>query len=72
MFDRVVPTEHLVLRAGELAASRALKGFDAIQLASALDLRARVTDILSFSTWDRTLSRAAIAEGLSLAHEVNS
>ena len=66
----LTPSTQLERRAGTLAATHFLKGYDAIQLASALELQRSVTDEVLFSTWDRALARAATAEGLSLAHEV--
>jgi predicted nucleic acid-binding protein len=63
-------SSELVLEAGRLAMAHALTGVDAIHLAAAKALKDRVPDDFSFSTWDKALARAAIAEGLPLAHEV--
>lgn len=53
-------------RAGELAARRALRGFDAIHLAAALDLVDLVgAASVIFSSFDGKLVGAAGAEGLS-------
>jgi predicted nucleic acid-binding protein len=68
----VAVSSELVHEAGRLAMQHALTGVDAIQLASAESLRDRVPDAFSFSTWDKALASAAIAEGLSLAHEVTT
>jgi predicted nucleic acid-binding protein len=65
-------SSELVLEAGRLAMEHALTGVDAIHLASAKSLRDRISDNIAFSTWDRTLARAAVTEGLYLAHEVNA
>lgn len=62
IFDRQAVSEQVVHRAGELAQRRALRGFDAIHLASAL---AQAPDV-AFACWDDGLSRAARAEGLAL------
>lgn len=70
-YRRVNISERLVKSAGQLADTRHLKGYDAVQLASALVAKERIGDVLSFSTWDQQLARAASAEGLSLAHEVS-
>ncbi|MGH2354592.1 MAG: type II toxin-antitoxin system VapC family toxin [Chloroflexota bacterium] len=50
--------------AGELAEKHALRGFDAIHLASALELQARVQTRVTFSSADVRLATAAQAEGL--------
>ena len=50
--------------AGELAIEHALRGFDAIHLAAALELRRQIEDIIvSFSAFDTRLAQAAKAEG---------
>jgi predicted nucleic acid-binding protein len=61
--DRLSVSEEIVHRAGELAERRALRGFDAIQLASALAQAPEAT----LACWDDQLIRAARAEGLDLA-----
>ena len=68
----IAVSPELVADAGRLASEHALTGVDAIHLASALALRARVPATVSVSTWDRVLARAFRAEGLSLAHEVTT
>lgn len=50
--------------AGALASAHALRGADAVHLASALSLD--LPD-LRFATWDRRLHAAALAEGLTVA-----
>lgn len=69
-FIRINPSEQLVLYAGELAAQHRLKGYDAVQLASAIEFARRSTETFLFSTWDKALATAAQSEGLELAHEV--
>lgn len=53
-------TDRLVRLAGDLADRRALRGYDAVHLASALILG----DEVVMATWDRELSDAASEEGL--------
>jgi len=53
-------TDGLVRLAGDLADRRALRGYDAVHLASALILGGEVV----MATWDRELSDAASEEGL--------
>lgn len=62
----------IIQRAAELVAIHPLSGYDAVHLATALSLRSRTPEEVSFSSWDGQLARAAQAEGLSLAHEVNT
>lgn len=51
--------------AAELAVRHALRGFDAVHLAAAITLRdAAGAGGLAFSSFDRRLVRAAVAEGL--------
>ena len=56
--------EALARRAGELADERALRGYDAVHLASALALG---PDETILATWDRDLSNAAAGAGLAVA-----
>jgi predicted nucleic acid-binding protein len=56
--------EALAQRAGELAHERALRGSDAVHLASAFALGAAETILV---TWDRDLSNAAVGAGLAVA-----
>jgi predicted nucleic acid-binding protein len=53
-------------RAGELAERRALRGLDAIHLASALEVEELTGLVPSFCCFDGRLREAASAEGLSL------
>jgi predicted nucleic acid-binding protein len=59
-------TDQLVKDAGDLAGSRALRGYDALHLASALSLCQQVTAPVTFLAFDRALSLAAKQEGLCL------
>lgn len=54
----------LARRAGELADERALRGYDAVHLASALALGPDETILV---TWDRDLANAAVSAGLAIA-----
>ncbi len=56
--------EALARRAGELPDERALRGYDALHLASALALEPGETILV---TWDRELSDAAASAGLAVA-----
>jgi uncharacterized protein len=56
--------EALARRAGELADERALRGYDAVHLASALALGPGETIL---ATWDRDLSNAAVDAGIAVA-----
>ncbi|MCF8127284.1 MAG: type II toxin-antitoxin system VapC family toxin [Deltaproteobacteria bacterium] len=57
-------TEENILFAGELAEKHALRGFDAIHLASALRLRSKLSSSVAFSCFDKHLSNAARLEDL--------
>ena len=59
-------THRLVKDAGDLADNHALRGYDALHLASVLRLRQQVTAPVTFLAFDRTLSLAAKREGVSL------
>lgn len=53
--------------AGELAITHALRGFDAIHLAAAVELLRHVTSVpVVFTAFDARLARAARAEGLGV------
>jgi uncharacterized protein len=69
-FLRVDVSEALVSRAGHLAEEHGLRGYDAVQLAAALDARPVATDYL-FASFDDALNAAAAREGLPLAGAVN-
>ncbi len=60
-------TEPLVRLAGDLAEKHALRGFDAIHLASALTLQRELGEQITFSASDDRLMSAAQAEGLTAA-----
>jgi len=63
MYNIVDVNDPLVRRAGALAERHGLRGYDAVQLAAALDLRAAgaPVEFLSFDSW---LNRAARRERL--------
>jgi len=66
-YNAVDINESLVLRAGQLAEEHALRGYDAVQLAAALEARPTVGEYL-FASFDAHLNTAAEREGLHLAH----
>ncbi len=57
-------TQDMVKLAGNLAEKHALRGFDAIHLASALLLHREVSTSVVFSCFDSRLEKAAMREGL--------
>jgi len=59
-------TDRIVKEAGELAAHRSLRGYDALHLASALSLRERLSSPMTFLAFDRDLIRAAKREALRI------
>lgn len=59
-------TDRLVKDAGELAAHRGLRGYDALHLASALVLRDQAPLDVSFLAFDRALMVAARREALRI------
>lgn len=65
-FVRVAVSEGRIRGAGDLADSRALRGYDAVQLAAALTIRDETGDRVMFSAWDDGLCAAASDEGLIL------
>ncbi len=68
-FDRLVVVElnaSLAKGAGDLATRLALRGFDAIHLASALELEKLAGSRASFLCFDDRLRNAALAEGLAV------
>jgi predicted nucleic acid-binding protein len=62
--DLAEVTDSLVRDAGELAASRALRGYDAVHLAAA---RSFLADMAVFVAADHELCEAAAAEGFAVA-----
>jgi uncharacterized protein len=59
-------SDTLVKMAGQLAEKHALRGYDAIHLASALTLRREGDQPVAFSCFDGRLSVAARGEGLKI------
>jgi predicted nucleic acid-binding protein len=59
-------TDAVIREAGRLAEERALRGFDAIHLASACALRRRSFGDVKFSGYDVELNEAAVKEGFEL------
>ena len=62
-------TEALASRAADLAVAHGLRGYDAVHLASALLLAELVDAPVAFAVFDRTLGKAAQAEGLGVLPE---
>jgi len=63
MYNIVDVNDPLVRRAGALAERHGLRGYDAVQLAAALDLRAADAPV-EFLSFDSRLNRAARRERL--------
>jgi predicted nucleic acid-binding protein len=61
---RVQPTEMLIARADALAWELGLRGYDAVQLASALSWQDGLSDRVMMATFDRKLWQAAQRSGL--------
>ncbi len=59
-------SDGIVRLAGDLAEKHALRGYDAVQLASALDLVNSTPATVGFSSWDNDLVIAARREGLRI------
>jgi predicted nucleic acid-binding protein len=57
-------TKPLVRRAGQLAEKHGLRGYDAIQLSSALLMHEESRQVVSFCCFDERLLRAGRREGL--------
>lgn len=64
-FISVDVSESLVRQAGELAERHELRGYDAVQLASALVLKREIGESVVFSASDDRLMEAALSEGLT-------
>ena len=60
-------TEPLVKRAAQLADKHGLRGYDAIQLSSAIVLREQSSEAVTFCCFDGRLLRASRREGLKPA-----
>ena len=58
--------EPLVRKAGEFSEQHALRSLDALHLATADTLQARLGDSVTFACFDATLNRAAEERGLAL------
>jgi predicted nucleic acid-binding protein len=59
-------TDQIVKNAGNLAATRALRGYDALHLASVLSLRERISSSVMFLAFGRELTVAAKREALHI------
>jgi predicted nucleic acid-binding protein len=65
-------TDSLIRRAGRLTDIYALRGYDAIHLASAQLFKEKLTDHASFATWDERLALAAHKVGFSVLPSMES
>lgn len=71
-FVRVQPTEFLIARADSLAWDIGLRGYDAVQLASALIWHHSMDQEVIMGCFDRRLSRAAQELGLTTLPDISS
>ena len=65
-FHTVALTAGTIGRAAELAGSHGLRAYDAVQLACALATRAVDENCTMLASFDRELTRAAVAEGFEV------
>jgi uncharacterized protein len=65
-FVAVSPTVSVLVDAVTLTGVHGLRGYDAVQLASARAARATAPEVTSFLCFDAALSRAAAAEGFAV------
>ena len=56
----------LIKRAGQLAEALALRGYDAVHLASAVIVAEQGSQAVTFACFDEKLSRAARRQGLTV------
>lgn len=66
LFSVVNVTQPLVELAADLTEAKALRGFDAIHLASSVLILQRTHEAVRFMAWDRALVRAASDMGLTM------
>jgi hypothetical protein len=65
-YYRLEVGEEVLGEAARLGARHVLRAYDAVHLASAMLLRARVGTDVTLSSWDDELDRAAVREGFQL------
>ncbi len=65
-YQRVSVTDQLIHEAAETAESYKLRAYDAVHLASALTIAARLETLVVFACWDSGLEEAARRAGLQL------
>ena len=65
---RVDVTDEVLVRARDLTRKHPLRGFDAIHVASALELKMALSEEVTFSGADQRQLDAAAAEGLAIVH----
>lgn len=65
--NAILPDEHILRRAGELAERFGLRGYDSMHLAAAESLRlGEGSELLSFASFDERLNQSASELGLRL------
>jgi predicted nucleic acid-binding protein len=65
-FQPVEVTDRIIERAAELTGAHGLRAYDAVQLACALATRAVDENCTMLASFDRELTRAAVAEGFEV------
>ncbi len=67
LVSAIMPDEHMLRRAGDLAERFSLRGYDSVHLAAAESLLiSHGKDFLHFSSFDRVLNDAAVELGLRI------
>ncbi len=67
----VEASEGVVAVAAELARTHALRGYDAMQLGTAIAIRGATPDVVMI-TWDDDLAGGAVAEGINVVRTTES
>jgi predicted nucleic acid-binding protein len=62
-------TDRLLRQGARLAEAHRLRAYDAVHLASAVAVKERIVEPVTFGCWDRGLERAASGEGLELLRD---
>ena len=65
-YVKVAVNTRLIRAAGDLVQRYALRAYDAVQLAAALELQREIPTDFRFSSFDKDLNDAASAEGLAI------
>lgn len=69
-YVKVDVTEPLIASAAQLVSKHGLRGYDAVHLASALELQRAFNDTVTFAAFDASLIRAAKREKLKLLRSI--